>query len=297
MTNADELRNRLMQKAAAAPAQNSTLRVNINPQVDPTKSASMQQLSGDLLSADLFDDVDLDVPQTPPMRDMPNPAQPISPAHPMPFSQNPQGGAPQMGPPVRGPVQPPQQNGYQAPPSFADPMYSSGNAMPNEDEDSGDDLKALGEAASQSDGNDKPVKLIVGGVIAVLILAVLVLGFVKQSKSKDTATTPSVGSSVTDGYRSPNDGVATDSTVVVNESLNYSEDLYTDMITISKHMTLDNGVVSCYFSGTLAKYNRDVTFEVTPEEYNAYSAGDTLEVSYRVAKFGGVMYCVDIQVI
>ena len=289
MTSADELRNRLMQKAAAAPAQNSTLRVNINPRVDPTSAGSMRQLNDDLLAEDLFDlSSDVGVPPIPQHpQTAANPAQPISPAHPMPFSQ------PQAS--IQQPKAP-----RQAQQTFADPLYSSPGFDQPDNSGDGSDLKALGEAASQIGDEKNSIKLIVGGVIAVLILAILLLGFMKQSKTKDSGggTMTSPGTSVTDGYRSPNDvGAGSDATVVVNESLNYSSDLYTDMITISKYMTLDNGVVSCYFSGKLAKYNREVAFEVTPDMYNTYTAGDTLEVSYRVAKFGGVMYCVDIQVI
>lgn len=285
MTSADELRNRLMQKAAAAPAQNSTLRVNINPQVDPTSAGSMRQLNDDLLAEDLFDlSSDVGVPPIPQHpQAAANPSQHISPAHPMPFSQ------------PQAPAQQPQ-----APQPFADPIYSSPGLDKPDDSGDDSDLKALGEAASQPGNEKNSVKLIVGGVIAILILAILILGFMKQSETKesDGGTMTSPGTSVTDGYHSPNDVVTeSDATVVVNESLNYSSDLYTDMITISKYMTLDHGVVSCYFSGTLVKYNREVAFEVTPDMYNAYTAGDTLEVSYRVAKFGGVMYCVDIQVI
>ncbi len=266
MNDSDALRMRLRDKAAKQAQQgpsNPTLHVSINAPVGPDLT-TLQQMKDPLLADDLFEGSTGSMPSPavpPPIRPVqparPSPAQPISPMHPQPFSQQGQG-------------------------SFADMSLGDfGDDFDEEPEMS--DVAKLGEEITSDNNKDTSKKYIAFAVLALFVIVILVAAIGRGALKNQSSDKPhSSQSSV--------------SQRLLNESVNYSSDYYTDSISISKYMKLENGVVNCYFEGTLKEYDKDVSFIVSPEDYNYYNNGDMIDVSYHIAKFGGKIYCADFKI-
>ncbi len=278
MTDQDALRKRLLDKAAGNQTNNanSTLHVSINSPVRPDLT-TLQQMKDPLLADDLFEGMPAEMPSPvtpPPIRQpgRPNPTPPISPMHPQPFSQ-------------------PTQPSYN--PAQGSLSDSSIGSMGEDIEDFGDDfdedseqsdVSKLGEEITSDNTKDAAKKYIAFAVLILFVIVIIVAAIGRGAQKEHTT------------HKSPSSQSAS-SQRLYNESVNYSSDFYTDSIIVNKYMKLEDGVVNCYFEGTLREYGKDVAFLISPDEYNSYDNGDTIDVSYHIAKFGGKIYCADFKII
>lgn len=157
----------------------------------------------------------------------------------------------------------------------------------------------LGEMFGQDqefseDSDDMKTKLIIGGVISVIVLILIIMFVGQRTKDQQVVVSTSQGSS--GSINVVQGSILSGSNPIVNDTLAFSDEVYTDSIQISKFITLEDNTVHCYFKGTLTNYGKAVVFEVSAKDYNRYANSSVIDVAYRIARFDNTTYCLNFEI-
>lgn len=164
------------------------------------------------------------------------------------------------------------------------------------------------DPSNEEDATTNVKVRIIAGVVIALILIFFILTWIGktfiQGSDKDTASSQVIQADSSsqstqnltnqDQYNDIKQDIP--GIVVSNSQINYSSEIYTDQLQITKHIQLQDGNAYCVFAGQLIHYGVEVSFMVSPEIYNKYSSGDIIDVSYSICQFGENIYCTDVEV-
>lgn len=80
------------------------------------------------------------------------------------------------------------------------------------------------------------------------------------------------------------------------DSISGTKDIYSDYMIIDKEIVIDSGNLLVVVNGTTTKNKIDMQIPLTTEEYNNYTDGQILEVTYNLTKVNGELYPCNIKV-
>jgi hypothetical protein len=142
--------------------------------------------------------------------------------------------------------------------------------------------------------DNAPIKKIIGigfGIIlAIIIIVAIINAGSSSSPTTNTATVTSSNTAIT------SETITSNENRLYNPTINVTTDSYYDTISINKYLSVKNGTVTCYIHGIGTSTKSDIHVAVSITDYNKYTNGTSIKVSFNLMKIDGITYAVNAKI-